>query len=306
MSVSVEDRRRRRASERNSYNATISSIRVVNDDLWVIDVEPDRPLNEFRAGQYTTLGLALSEPRRDDAIEDPDLDRTKMVKRTYSVACPMIESGELVDPGRTDLIQFYIALVRPRDGLVPMFTPRLATRVVGDRVRIGARINGPYTLDPVDPDSDVLLLATGTGEAPHTAMVAELAASGHRGRVAALTTARFANDFGYTSQHAEVEEVWDRYRYVSLSTRQPADGVKRYVQDVIADRAHADLLGFGLDPGSTHVFLCGNPAMLGVPDWEGEEPVFAESGGTIELLGSLGFSIDSETSVGNVHYEEYW
>lgn len=43
----------------------------------------------------------------------------------------------------------------------------------------GPKIAGRYTLDPVnDPEAQIILLATGTGEAPHTAMLTELLRKG--------------------------------------------------------------------------------------------------------------------------------
>ena len=38
-----------------NYNATLSDIRAHNEDLWVIRVTPDQPIDPFLPGQYTTL-----------------------------------------------------------------------------------------------------------------------------------------------------------------------------------------------------------------------------------------------------------
>jgi hypothetical protein len=46
--------------------------------------------------------------------------------------------------------------------------------------------------------------------------------------------------------------------------------------------------------------------MIGIPDWEGDTPIFPEPEGVCELLHERGFTIDHLKTKGNVHYEEYW
>ncbi|MDX1747797.1 MAG: hypothetical protein R3324_17835, partial [Halobacteriales archaeon] len=95
------------------------------------------------------------------------------------------------------------------------------------------------------------------------------------------------------------------YRYLTLPTRED-DVPKRYIQDVVASGELAEMLPNGLDPSRTHAYLCGNPAMIGLPEWEDDEPVFPERTGVSELLHEQGFVIDRRGRTGNVHYEEYW
>ena len=65
-----------------------------------------------------------------------------------------------------------------------------------------------------------------------------------------------------------------------------------------------------LDPERTHVFLCGNPKMIGVPEKDREtgERIFPQPPGVIEILEKRGFRTDqpSQKIKGNLHYEEYW
>ncbi len=220
----------------------------------------------------------------------------------------MISQGRLHDPSDDHCLEFYIALVDPPASEPPAeLTPRLFATSSGDRVLLGPRIVGRYTLDAVGPTDNVVLAGTGTGEAPHNAMVAELARSGHRGKVTVLSTSRKRDDFAYLAHHRELERLWDNYRYFPLSTRQPADGVKRYVQDILTAPDPADWLGFPLDPDRTHVFLCGNPSMVGTAKWEEDGPVFETPGGALEILHQRGFTLDRKGApAGNVHFEEYW
>ena len=85
-----------------------------------------------------------------------------------------------------------------------------------------------------------------------------------------------------------------------LSDLTPADLHSQSVRAHIADTLK------GLDPARTHVYLCGNPSMIGLPEWEDDEPRFPERTGVSQLLHEQGFRIDRRGSSGNVHYEEYW
>ena len=91
-----------------------------------------------------------------------------------------------------------------------------------------------------------------------------------------------------------------------LSTREPADGTKRYIQDVLADPDPSRWLGFDLDPDRTQVFLCGNPPMVGLPEWEDDQPTFPVEVGATQILHERGFTLDRKGHTGNVHFEAYW
>ena len=85
---------------------------------------------------------------------------------------------------------------------------------------------------------------------------------------------------------------------------------KLYIQDLITKGHLEEHLGHPLKPDSTHVFLCGNPAMVGAPvkNPESGEWAYPESKGVIELLEERGFTPDVQRlkQVGNIHYETYW
>lgn len=290
------------------YNATITSFDFSHEDLWVIRVRPDHRDTTHRAGQYATLGLGYWEPRIDESDEGlSDAEKTRLIRRSYSISSRIFdEYGYLSDPGLEDEIEFYIVHVRPTKDRIPAFTPRLGEKRVGDRIYLGPKIAGRYTLDPLtDPEADVLFLATGTGEAPHNGMILELFRKGHRGRIVSLVTVRHLHDLAYVEHHRRLERYHPNYRYVPLPTREP--GVpKRYIQELFESGEVEALTDHGLDPRRTHVYMCGNPAMIGLPRWETGGPVFPETRGMAEILHRRGFSLDRRGEVGNVHYEEYW
>ena len=170
------------------------------------------------------------------------------------------------------------------------------------------KFTGRYTLDGVEPDDNVVFLSTGTGEAPQNTMSAELLRNGHEGTILNVVTVRYKRDLAYTEQQSVVEDKFPNYSYVPLTTREPEnEGNKVYIQDLVTSGRLEELLGSPLDPDDTHVFLCGNPAMIGLPKWDDDGTMhFPDPVGVCQLLSERGFTIDHLKERGNVHYEEYW
>jgi ferredoxin/flavodoxin---NADP+ reductase len=297
------------------YNASVVRLMKVHSDLLMLRVRPDIPRPAHKPGQYGVLGLGYWEPRFPGCQEEllgPG-DETKLARRSYSISSSILDRrGELIDIGQTDWLEYYIVLVRKTgkpEG--PALTPRLFMLREGDRMFLGTKIAGVYTLDPVGPDDTVIFLATGTGEAPHNYMLWELLRRGHRGRILSVCCVRLRKDLGYFATHEELMRRYPQYTYLSLMTREPeVAGRKKYVQDLIASGELEERLGKKLDPANTHVFLCGNPKMIGVPEKDREtgQRVFPQPMGVIEILEKRGFQVDQPQAKvkGNIHFEEYW
>jgi ferredoxin--NADP+ reductase len=301
---------------RQKYNATVLRLLKVHPDLMVMRVRPDFPRPPHKPGQYSVLGLGFWEPRFpgcDEEVLGPG-DETKLARRSYSISCSLLDKrGDLLDISQTDWLEFYIVLVRESEKETPpALTPRLFMLREGDRLFLGEKIAGNYTLDPVRPDDTVIFLATGTGEAPHNYMLWELLRRGHRGRILSACCVRYARDLAYRSTHEELMRRYPRYTYLSLTTREPdvLTKGKVYIQDLITSGQLEEILGQKLDPERAHVFLCGNPKMIGVPEKNREtgERVYPKPAGVIELLEGRGFRPDQPQlkMKGNIHYEEYW
>ena len=99
----------------------------------------------------TPPGLGYWESRIDDATDGGLDDKwLKMIRRSYSISSPMFDDhGYLVDHSADDELEFYIVLVPPTDDNVPALTPRLALKRPGDRIFLGSKVAGRYTLAPV-------------------------------------------------------------------------------------------------------------------------------------------------------------
>ena len=299
------------------YNATVTVRRQIHDELAILRVRPDGGVPTYEAGQYTTLGLGYWEPRASGCDKEhlAKALETKLVQRAYSISSPILDEHDRpVRVNELGELEFYIVLIRHGEVRTPALTPRLFALEVGSRLFAGPHPKGHYTLAPVKPDDHVIFLATGTGEAPHNAMLGELLARGHRGRILNVVSVRNECDLGYLPTHRRVESLWTNYRYLALATREPRNidpahpefVGKMRLQELITSGQLAEALGWPLDPKTSHVFLCGNPAMVGIPKEEGGQRIYPQPTGVLELLERIGFQGDHPGQTGNVHFEKYW
>ena len=264
------------------YNATLVEKHLITPRLAVFRVRPDDAHYAFVAGQYTTLGLRRGEPRlpgspAEEAGGDPD----KLIRRPYSICSSVHEP---------DSLEFYISLL---DG--GELTPRLFNLEAGARLFVGTQPRGTLTLDGVPPECDLLLVATGTGLGPYVSMLRSHAEAFPAQQVAVIQGASYSRDLGYLAELRHYAAQLPNLNYlptVSRADDDPGwDGATGRVQHWIWSSDFGNRFGFPLDPGSTHVFLCGNPDMILQ---------------TQELLLGMGFTLDAKGVAGNLHVEKYW
>jgi ferredoxin--NADP+ reductase len=300
---------------RERYNATVVWLRKTHSDLAILRVQPDYRLPIHKPGQYTSLGLGFWEPRHPGCQEEPLIpgDEPKLIRRAYSISCSVLdEQGRLLEADHGNWLEFYVVLVRDSDKeKPPALTPRLFMLREGDRLFLGEKITGHYTLEAVKPGDAVIFLSTGTGEAPHNYMLWELLRKGHQGPILSACCVRYRRDLAYLPIHEELMRRYPHYTYLSLTTRE-AETIqhKVYIQDLITSGQLEERLGRLLDPPRTHVFLCGNPKMIGVParDAATGQRVYPTPLGVVEILEKRGFHADQPNIKlkGNIHFEEYW
>ncbi|HMP01127.1 MAG TPA: ferredoxin--NADP reductase [Gemmatales bacterium] len=303
----------RAALRQKHYNATVSRLVRPHADLMIMRVTPDFPVPAHTPGQYTTLGLGYWENPATGLKVAPASDPTKLLRRSYSISHPLVdEQGEIFPPGAPPGLEFYVVLVRDTGaGEAGALTSRLITLQEGDRVHLGERIAGHYSTAQVQPTDTVVFLSTGTGEAPHNYMIWDLLRRGHTGPIVAVCCVRFRRDLGYLEAYERTVKRYSQVHYITLTTREPGPGQgKRYIQDILLDGSLEQTIGQRLEPATTHVFLCGNPNMIGVPrvDRTTRQKTYPSPVGVCELLEQRGFVADQAALKikGNIHFEEYW
>ena len=83
------------------------------------------------------------------------------------------------------------------------------------------------------------------------------------------------------SRQAQGAGRFPNYRYFPLTTRGPENqDNKVYIQDLIESGVLEEDLDLTLDPSRMHFFLCGNPAMIGLPEWDGDTPTSPRPAGS--------------------------
>lgn len=272
------------ASKDTQLNAVIAQRSEVAPGLIILRVAPDGwELPGFEPGQYTTLGLPGAAPRCEGS--DPEENVTapeKIIKRAYSIAS---------SSKAKQYLEFYITLVRSG-----ALTPRIFRLGVGDRVWLGRKITGMFTLDSTPEETNLILISTGTGIAPYISMVRSVLSLQPHRRFAIVHGARHSWDLGYHSELMSLAQVCPQFDYIPVVSRPqqepvPWGGRTGHCQDLWRNRTIDELWGFRPSPEDTRVFLCGNPAMLA---------------DMLVLLAEDGFREHSRKQPGEVHLEKYW
>ncbi len=273
------------AAAKQAYNATVIQRIDVTPRLIILQVRPDRSEISFKAGQFIVLGLKRSAPRvpEADPEEVPPEKMERLVRRSYSISSSSRER---------DYLEFYISMVSSGE-----LTPRLFHLQAGDRLFLGPEAKGVFTLDRVPEGKNILLVGTGTGLAPYVSMMRTqaLGLSCPVRRMAVLHGASYSWDLGYRGELESLDRHCKTFRYLPIITRPQQDrdwqGRTGRLNDWVDRPELADLCGFPLDPGQTHIFLCGHPLMV-------EE--------SARLLTGKGFDAGTRKEPGNLHLEKYW
>jgi ferredoxin/flavodoxin---NADP+ reductase len=295
------------------YNATVSSRVEVAPGLVILRVVPDKLPMEFKAGQYVVLGLKASEPRIEESEEDapsvvagaagaaeiagtPEsqaavdaqaatvataaLDPERMIRRAYSIA-----SESKAD----EYLEFYLTVVMSGE-----LTPRLFNLKIKDRVYVGPKAVGVFTLDKA-PGKHILMIGTGTGLAPYMSMLrSQLDCNGTR-QFVIVHGARFSWDLGYRTELTGLARHCKNFHYIPVVTRPKEDvdwqGRSGYLQNLIASGTIEEQTGLPLTPDNFDIFLCGNPGMIETVIGWAEARAFVK---------------DKGHDIGTLHTEEYW
>jgi ferredoxin--NADP+ reductase len=271
----------------SELNATVVQRIEVSMGLIVLRVVPDGwDLPEFSAGQFAVLGLTDSAARApvvDQIHSDAAAPASgKLIKRAYSIASSSVAN---------EYIEFFIVLVPSGE-----LTPRLFSLREGDKLWLGKKISGLFTLDEVPKEKHVILLGTGTGLAPYVSMLRTHLECGTPRRFSVVHGARHSWELGYRSELLMLSRMCSNFTYIPTISRPeeepvPWGGQTGYIQDVWNSDVISERWGFTPTPDDTHLFLCGNPNMVET---------------MVDILGEQNFVEHKKRSPGQVHVERFW
>jgi ferredoxin--NADP+ reductase len=273
-----------RTMAETALNAIVAQRVEIAPGLMIMRVVPDGwELPPFRPGQFAVLGLPATAPRCPGANGDEEVFKPgTLIRRSYSIASSSVQC---------EYLEFYFNLVTSGT-----LTPRLFTLKEGDRVWLGPRIAGLFTFDQVPEDSNIVMIATGTGLAPYMSMLRTDVERDTGRRLAVLHGARHARDLGYRAELLMMEKGHPCFTYLAAVSRPseepvPWTGLVGRVQDLWQRGALDAIWGFRPQAENTHTFLCGNPAMI--------DEMTA-------ILAAEGFREHTPQRPGDIHIEKYW
>jgi ferredoxin--NADP+ reductase len=265
-------------------NAVVTQRIDLAPGLMVLRIAPESgPVPTFQSGQFAVVGLPASAPRSPLADpEEPGADPGRFIRRAYSIASPSL-------PG--EHLELFVTMVRSGE-----LTPRLFALQPGDRLWLGPKITGLFTLAEVPQDQDVIMVATGTGLAPYMSMLRAGITANPGRRFAVLVGARHSWDLGYTAELTTLARVCPNFAYLPIVSRPKEEptawgGAVGHVQSLWQGGALEKAFGRKPAAASTHVFLCGSPLMT--------EQMTA-------LLVEEGFAVHEKGRPGQIHVEKYW
>lgn len=266
------------------YNATLVERQDITPRLAIFRVQPDTGSLAFTPGQFTVLGLKRKEARAagSDPEEAPPPEKAeRLIRRAYSISSSSHDN---------EFIEFYISLVGSGE-----LTPRLFHLAEGDRLFMGAKASGHFTLDRAPADKGILMIATGTGLAPYVSMLRSHAEACPTQPMAILHGASYSWDLGYRGELEGIARSCKNVHYFPIVSRPEKDpdwqGRTGRLNAWLDNAGELEKESFPFVPERAHVFLCGNPGMIMA---------------ALETFTQRGFDEGTKKEPGDLHAEKYW
>jgi ferredoxin--NADP+ reductase len=237
--------------ENNDYNAKVTGKILLTPDLMILRVKTDEHRNIFEAGQYTTLGINSNEPRSHNSLEEFKISEpNKMIRRAYSIASANHD---------TDNFEFYVSQVKSGQ-----LTPRLFNLYLGDKLWVGNKILGVFKLSDTPPQTDIVMIATGTGLAPYISFLRSHIKDHQDIKLVVIHGAAYPWDLGYFSELEFIKNTFSNFYYYPtlLAGDETWSGLRGRIETHLENKLLENEVGIEMNPDKTHFFLCGSPSMV--------------------------------------------
>lgn len=231
------------------------------DRLYSLQVKADLP--SFEAGQFAKLALAVNG---------------EMVARPYS----------FVNAPKERPYEFYYIVV-PEGPL----SPRLAQLEPMDNIYLGPNPSGFLVLSEVPNCDHLWMLSTGTGIGPFLSILKTETPWKRFEKIVLVHAVRYGAELTYRDQIERLLEAHsDQLQVISFVSREEHPGaLPGRIPEAITDGRLEKAAGLKIVPDSTHLMLCGNPAMVS---------------SVTELLKTRGMKKHRRRDPGHITAENYW
>jgi NAD(P)H-flavin reductase len=203
----------------------------ITDDLWLMWVEKPKGFS-FKAGQYCTLGV-------------------NGIERAYSIVSAPYE----------DLLELFVELVPPPEGRL---TPLLYELHEGDMLSIRPRAKGIFTFDA--GYANQLFVATVTGVVPYISIIRQYIHDQQTGHhLYALVGASYQDEHVYSREFQRIScEAPDFFDFVPTISRPQEERNAGWTGETgrVNTIVERSVEKWGLPPGDTLIYACGNPGMI--------------------------------------------
>ena len=239
---------------------------VVENICWherLFSLRVKAPLDCFIAGQFTKLALEVGGER---------------FTRAYS----------FVNSPDNSIHEFYYVTVEGG-----ALSPQLALLSAGDSIDVAVQASGFFTLVEVPDGKELWLLSTGTAIGPYLSMLETPDLLQRFESIVLVHCVRHQQDLSYQAAIKSLENDYgNKLTYLPIVTRDAPQGMlSQRVPLAISNGELARRVQVALNPASSQVMICGNPAM--VRDAKG-------------ALIELGFIKNLRRAPGNITVENYW
>jgi ferredoxin--NADP+ reductase len=211
--------------------------RVVGRRHWtgrLYSLQVEAPVDPFRAGQFTRIGLDLGAER---------------VARSYSY----------VNAPEERPLEFYFITV-PGGPL----SARLAALEPGDAIWVAPKPSGMLTLAQVPEAGHLWLLSTGTAIGPFLSILKTAEPWRRFSKVMLVHAVRAAAELAYRDLIADLARARSgQFAYVPFVSREDTDfAIRGRIPDAIRDGRLEQRAGLAIGAAQSQLMVCGNPAMV--------------------------------------------